>query len=78
MSLLLVLTPLPWRKIQDIILQLREKKVGILITDHNARETLHICERGYILRGGKVQKAGTSEEIRKSPEVRRTYLGRRF
>mgnify|MGYP006269639109 FL=1 len=64
--------------IQKIIVHLRERGIGILITEHNVRETLGTCDRAYILAGGKVIADGTSEEIVANPQVRQVYLGENF
>lgn len=70
--------PIAVGDIQNIIRQLRERDIGILITDHNVRETLRICDRGYILKEGKIQVTGTAEEIAESPVARKFYLGENF
>jgi len=64
--------------IQRIIAHLRERGIGILITDHNVRETLKITDRAYILRDGHVFRAGTPNELASDEEVRRVYLGEAF
>ncbi len=64
--------------IQQIISHLRDMGIGILITDHNVRETLGICERAYILSEGRVLTAGTPKEILSHEEVREVYLGVNF
>jgi lipopolysaccharide export system ATP-binding protein len=64
--------------IQKIIHHLRERGIGILITEHNVRETLGICDRVYILNEGKVIAEGESEAIVANPEVRKVYLGENF
>ena len=64
--------------IQNIIAELRGRGLGVLITDHNVRETLEIAERTYILVDGKILTAGTAEELMANEQVRRTYLGERF
>ncbi len=64
--------------IQRIIQHLSGLGIGILITDHNVRETLGICQRAYILNGGQVIAQGPSREILENPEVRRVYLGEHF
>ncbi len=70
--------PISVGDIQKIISFLKSKGIGVLITDHNVRETLGICDRAYILAGGSVLAAGTPEEILNHPEVRATYLGHQF
>jgi lipopolysaccharide export system ATP-binding protein len=64
--------------IQNIISQLREKNIGILITDHNVHETLSITDRSYLLFEGKILKAGTSKELSEDEQVRKVYLGQNF
>jgi lipopolysaccharide export system ATP-binding protein len=64
--------------IQRIVAQLAERGIGILITDHNVRETLGICERAYIINTGSVLALGTPDEILANPEVRSVYLGEKF
>jgi lipopolysaccharide export system ATP-binding protein len=64
--------------IQEIISHLRNRGIGILITDHNVRETLGICDRAYIMSEGKVLTAGLPDEILTHPEVREVYLGAHF
>jgi lipopolysaccharide export system ATP-binding protein len=70
--------PIAVGDIQNVIRQLKEQGIGILITDHNVRETLRICDRGYILKEGKIQVAGTAQEIAESPVARKFYLGENF
>ena len=64
--------------IQNIIAELRSRGLGVLITDHNVRETLEIAERAYILVDGEILTAGTAEELIANEQVRRIYLGERF
>ena len=64
--------------IQTIIKQLVELDMGILITDHNVRETLGICDRAYVMRSGEMLATGTSNEIKNDPNVRKYYLGEHF
>jgi lipopolysaccharide export system ATP-binding protein len=64
--------------IQKIIAHLRDRGIGVLITDHNVRETLKITDRAYILRDGNVFRSGTPLELASDPEVRRVYLGEGF
>ena len=64
--------------IQRIIAQLAERSIGILITDHNVRETLDICSRAYIINEGAVLALGTPNEILANQEVRNVYLGEHF
>jgi lipopolysaccharide export system ATP-binding protein len=70
--------PLAVLDIQKIIAHLRDRGIGILITDHNVRETLSITDRAYILRDGNVFRSGTPEELASDPEVKRVYLGETF
>lgn len=64
--------------IQKIVYHLKSKHIGVLITDHNVRETLGICDRAYILSEGKMLKEGRPEQIISDPDVRRVYLGQDF
>ena len=70
--------PLALQDIQGIISLLKSKGIGILITDHNVRETLAITDRAYIISEGKIIEAGTATEITASPRVRQFYLGEAF
>lgn len=70
--------PIAVGDIQGIISGLRAKGLGILITDHNVRETLHITDRAYILFKGKILISGTSSELAVNPQARAIYLGERF
>jgi len=65
-------------EIQKIVKHLIERNIGVLITDHNVRETLGICDRAYILSGGKIIARGQPEDILSNEEVREVYLGRDF
>jgi lipopolysaccharide export system ATP-binding protein len=64
--------------IQSIIVQLKQRGIGVLLTDHNVRETLGICDRAYILNEGTILEEGTPETIAASPRAREIYLGERF
>ena len=64
--------------IQRIIRFLKERSIGILITDHNVRETLGICDRAYIINDGSVLASGDPDEIVQNESVRRVYLGEHF
>jgi lipopolysaccharide export system ATP-binding protein len=64
--------------IQEIVRSLRERGIGVLITDHNVRETLSITDRAYLLYDGKILKSGTAEDLAGDDETRRLYLGSRF
>lgn len=70
--------PLSVIDIQEIMLQLRERGIGVLVTDHNVRETLTICDRAYILSDGEVFEEGTPQELTSSARARQVYLGERF
>ena len=70
--------PLSVIDIQKIILHLSERGIGILITDHNVRETLGICKRAYIMNAGELMSAGTPDEILQNEKVKEVYLGHDF
>ena len=70
--------PLAVEEIQEIILNLKNKGIGVLITDHNVRETLSITDRSYLLYDGNVLFSGTSKEISADKDARRLYLGDKF
>lgn len=70
--------PITVTDIQNIISQLKQKNLGILITDHNVRETLEIIDRAYIMYEGRILLEGSSEELLNSAEARRVYLGDKF
>lgn len=70
--------PIAVEEIQTVVYKLKEKNIGILITDHNAPETLSITDRAYLLFEGKILFQGTSEELAENPVVREKYLGRNF
>jgi lipopolysaccharide export system ATP-binding protein len=70
--------PIAVAEIQDIIAKLRDRNLGILITDHNVRETLAITDRSYILRDGEILASGNSTELYANPLVRQYYLGSNF
>jgi lipopolysaccharide export system ATP-binding protein len=70
--------PLSVIDIQEIIMQLRDRGIGVLVTDHNVRETLSICDRAYILNDGRVFEEGTPQELTASARARQVYLGERF
>ena len=67
-----------WKDKRDLVLRLRDRGIGILITDHNVRDTLEITDRAYILNEGKIIEEGTSETIAQSEQARNIYLGRNF
>ena len=64
--------------IQQIIKKLRDNNIGILITDHNVRETLSITDRSYLIYDGAILKSGSSKELAEDPVVRDKYLGKNF
>jgi lipopolysaccharide export system ATP-binding protein len=64
--------------IQKIIEQLRTRGIGVIITDHNVRETLRICDRAYIIKDGRIIRQGAPQEIAEDPQVREIYLGENF
>ncbi|WP_226389787.1 LPS export ABC transporter ATP-binding protein [Penaeicola halotolerans] len=70
--------PIAVEEIQTIVAKLKEKNIGILITDHNVNETLSITDRAYLMFEGKLLKAGTAEELASDEQVRRVYLGKHF
>ncbi len=70
--------PIAVSEIQQIIAKLRDQGMGILITDHNVRETLEITQRSYIMREGQILASGTAEELYNNPLVRQYYLGDNF
>ena len=70
--------PIAVEDIQQIVAKLKDKNIGILITDHNVHETLNITDRAYLLFEGKILKQGTAEELAKDEQVRKVYLGKNF
>jgi lipopolysaccharide export system ATP-binding protein len=70
--------PIAVEDIQTIVRKLKEKNIGILITDHNVHETLSITDRAYLLYEGKILKAGTAQELADDEQVRKVYLGKNF
>lgn len=70
--------PIAVEDIQSIVYKLKEKNIGILITDHNVHETLTITDRAYLLFEGSVLKAGSAEDLANDPHVRKVYLGKHF
>ncbi|HJZ39226.1 MAG TPA: LPS export ABC transporter ATP-binding protein [Bacteroidales bacterium] len=70
--------PIAVEDIQDIVIKLKDKNIGILITDHNVHETLSITDRAYLLFEGEILKAGTAKELADDEQVRRVYLGKNF
>ena len=70
--------PIAVEDIQSIVHSLKNRDIGVLITDHNVRETLSITDRSYLLFEGEILKSGTSDELANDPEARRLYLGEKF
>lgn len=70
--------PIAVEDIQSIVEKLKQKNIGILITDHNVQETLSITDRAYLLYDGRILQSGTAEYLAGDPEVRRVYLGKNF
>ena len=70
--------PIAVEDIQQIVKTLRDKNIGVLITDHNVHETLTITDRSYLLYEGSIMKAGSAQELASDEEVRRVYLGQNF
>lgn len=70
--------PIAVEDIQNIVSKLKDKNIGVLITDHNVHETLSITDRAYLLFEGSILKAGTAEELAQDEEVRKVYLGEKF
>ena len=70
--------PIAVEDIQSIISDLKNKNIGVLITDHNVQETLSITDRAYLLFEGKILKSGTAEELASDEQVRKVYLGQNF
>ena len=70
--------PISVKDIKDIVRHLQARGIGVLITDHNVRETLDICERAYIVGEGRIIASGTTEEVLNNVHVRQVYLGEQF
>ena len=70
--------PIAVSEIQGMVQRLRDRHIGILITDHNVRETLAITDRAYIMRDGQILASGNAEELYSNPLVRQYYLGDNF
>ncbi len=70
--------PLTVLDIQEIIVRLKQSGIGVLVTDHNVRETLRVTDRAYIINNGRIFRAGTPEELGSDLEVKRIYLGENF
>ena len=65
-------------ELQKIIFDLKRQGIGILMTDHNVRETLAVTDRAYIINNGRIFRAGSPEALGRDPEVKRVYLGENF
>ena len=70
--------PISVADLQQVIIGLKEKEIGVIITDHNVRDTLTVCDRGYIISEGEILLEGNPEEIASSSRVREIYLGEQF
>jgi lipopolysaccharide export system ATP-binding protein len=70
--------PIQVLELQRIIFELKRTGIGILITDHNVRETLMVTDRAYIINNGRIFRAGSPEALQRDPEVKRIYLGETF
>ena len=70
--------PIAVEDIQQVVTSLKEQNIGVLITDHNVRETLSITDRSYLLYSGKILKSGDAETLANDKEVRKLYLGKKF
>ncbi len=70
--------PIAVEDIQSIVVKLKQKNIGVLITDHNVQETLSITDRAYLLIQGEILRSGTAEELAEDEQVRKLYLGRNF
>lgn len=70
--------PIAVQDIQTMVAELKKKGIGVLITDHNVRETMSICERAYLLYSGSILLEGTTKELAENPEARKLYLGDKF
>lgn len=70
--------PISVGEIKEIIVHLKERGLGVLITDHNVRETLDVCERAYIVESGNILAQGSPQELLNNPDVKRVYLGENF
>ena len=70
--------PLTVLDIQNIVVRLKSLGIGVLITDHNVRETLQVTDRAYIINNGRIFRSGTPEELGNDSDVKRVYLGDNF
>lgn len=78
MSLFAGVDPISVGEIKEIILHLRDRGIGVLITDHNVRETLDVCEKSYIVNAGQIIAKGTAQEVLSNDKVKSVYLGKDF
>lgn len=70
--------PIAVEDLMRIVTKLKEKNIGVLVTDHNVHETLSITDHSYLLFEGKILKSGTAEYLANDPEARKLYLGEKF
>ena len=70
--------PISISEISELVVQVKEKNVGVLVTDHNVRDTLNIVERAYIIHNGEILKSGSPKEIAQDTNVKQVYLGSKF
>lgn len=70
--------PITVQDLQEIVRKLKERGLGVLITDHNVRETLSITDRAYIMYEGKILRSGTPDQLSNDPDIREIYLGETF
>ena len=70
--------PISISEVSELVSQVKEKNVGVLVTDHNVRDTLNIVERAYIIHNGEIMKSGTPKEIAQDKNVKQVYLGSKF
>ena len=70
--------PISVSDIRQLVTELKKRAIGVLVTDHNVRETLHLVDRAYILHDGKVLMSGTAQEVIEDDDVKRVYLGNSF
>ena len=68
----------PYKPVKEIVRKLKERGLGVLITDHNVRETLSITDRSYIMYDGKILRSGTGDQLANDPDIREIYLGEAF
>ena len=70
--------PISISEVSELVSQVKEKNVGVLVTDHNVRDTLSIVERAYIIHNGEIMKSGTPKEVAQDKNVKQVYLGSKF